>query len=198
MAAMAAAHGGEVPQKFADGGLAEDDAQNADDSEPTFAPPEQMSMPQESFQAGQAATGPVSGPMSNAGKVLTGGIQAPPHINAVLPDPDDSSSGGSSGGSSSSGMSSMAMMAMMAAKGGKVPEAQNKKPVVGEELAAKGKVVPGKAKVNHDSYANDNVKALLSPGEVVLPLHIMNSADPAKAAAEFVTDILRKKAKGKK
>jgi len=59
----------------------------------------------------------------------------------------------------------------------------------------KGGNVPGKPKVDHDSYSNDTVKAMLSPGEVVLPLHVMNSEDPASAAAEFVKAIVAKHGK---
>ena len=59
-------------------------------------------------------------------------------------------------------------------------------------VAAKGGKIPGKPKVNHDSYSNDNVKALLSPGEVVIPLHVMNSNDPVNGAAKFVAAIIAK------
>lgn len=58
--------------------------------------------------------------------------------------------------------------------------------------------VPGHAKVEGDSYANDNVKALLSPGEVVIPRHVMNSKDPVAAAAEFVRQTLAKHKGGAK
>lgn len=58
-------------------------------------------------------------------------------------------------------------------------------------------VVPGKPLVNRDSLKNDVVDAKLSPGEVVLPLHVMQSKDPAKAAAEFVRQVMAKKGKPK-
>jgi len=65
-------------------------------------------------------------------------------------------------------------------------------PVVGEQLAAQGKLVPGKAKVKGNSYANDTVDAKLSPGEVVIPRSVMQSADPAGNSAKFVAAIMAK------
>jgi hypothetical protein len=59
-------------------------------------------------------------------------------------------------------------------------------------MEAGGKV-PGKPKVDHNSYENDVVKAKLSPGEIVIPLDVMNSEDPVKGAADFVAKILEKK-----
>lgn len=67
------------------------------------------------------------------------------------------------------------------------------KPLVGEQLAAKGKVVPGKAKVKGNSIKNDTVPAVLSPKEIVLPRSVTMSDDPAGNAAKFVAAILRKK-----
>jgi len=58
--------------------------------------------------------------------------------------------------------------------------------------------VPGKAKVGgaKDSYSNDTVPAILSPGEIVLPRSVTQSANPTEAAAKFVASIKSKK-KGK-
>jgi hypothetical protein len=56
-----------------------------------------------------------------------------------------------------------------------------------------GGTVPGKAKVAGDSLKNDVVSAKLSPGEVVIPRSVMNSADPAAAAAKFVAAIMARK-----
>jgi hypothetical protein len=56
-----------------------------------------------------------------------------------------------------------------------------------------GGSVPGKPKVDYDSFANDTVKAKLSPGEVVLPLSVTHSHDPVKAAADFMAATLAKK-----
>lgn len=55
--------------------------------------------------------------------------------------------------------------------------------------------VPGQAKVNGDSLKNDTVPAMLSPGEVVIPRHVMQSKDPPKAAAEFVRQVMARKKK---
>lgn len=70
-------------------------------------------------------------------------------------------------------------------------------PIHGETFAAKGKVIPGKAKVSGNSLKNDNVPALLSPGEVVIPRSVMNSKDPVKNAAQFIAAVMAKK-KGEK
>lgn len=64
------------------------------------------------------------------------------------------------------------------------------------QLKAVGGPVPGKAKVTGDSPKNDTVKTMLSPGEVVIPRSIMNSADPVKGAANFVAEQLRKHGHG--
>lgn len=61
------------------------------------------------------------------------------------------------------------------------------------DVAAKGSLVPGKARVRGDSYSNDTVPAMLSPGEVVVPRHVMQSKDPVSGAAKFVAAILAKK-----
>lgn len=66
----------------------------------------------------------------------------------------------------------------------------------GSKLKAGGPV-PGKAKVSGNSLKNDNVQALLSPGEVVIPRSVMQSANPAEGAARFVAAVLAHK-KGKK
>lgn len=76
---------------------------------------------------------------------------------------------------------------------------------IGAHLMAKGgKInmesgghVPGKPEVSgaRDSYANDKVKALLSPGEIVLPRSVTMSSDPITAAAKFVAAIKAKKDK---
>lgn len=57
--------------------------------------------------------------------------------------------------------------------------------------------VPGKAKVSgaRDSYANDTVDAVLSPGEIVLPRSVTQSSDPVAASAKFVAALKAKKGK---
>lgn len=86
------------------------------------------------------------------------------------------------------------------AEGGEVPGPssqlgqffKNKMACGGMMTASKGKVVPGKASVKGDSYKNDTVPAMLSPGEVVIPRHVMQSDDPANSAAKFVQAVLAK------
>lgn len=65
-------------------------------------------------------------------------------------------------------------------------------PVVGEQLAAQGKLVPGHATTKGDSYKNDTVDAKLSPGEIVIPRSIAQAPDAPKKAAEFVNAVLAK------
>lgn len=60
---------------------------------------------------------------------------------------------------------------------------------------AQGGVVPGKAAMPGDHPANDTVAAKLSPGEVVIPKSIMESSDPASAAAAFVQGVMHSKKK---
>lgn len=56
-----------------------------------------------------------------------------------------------------------------------------------------GGPVPGHASVEGDSLKNDTVPAMLSPGEVVIPRHVMQSRDPAGNSAKFVAAVLAKK-----
>lgn len=65
------------------------------------------------------------------------------------------------------------------------------------ENMADGGQVPGKAQVAGDSYKNDKVPAMLSPGEIVIPRSVLNGRDPVKGASEFVAAVLAKKG-GKK
>ena len=53
-----------------------------------------------------------------------------------------------------------------------------------------GGKVPGEAKVAGDSYKNDTVKALLSPGEIVLPRHITQGDKPGDRAKRFVEALM--------
>ena len=55
------------------------------------------------------------------------------------------------------------------------------------KMFAEGGVVPGKAEVDGDSYANDKVPAMLSPGEVVIP---RSKADDPDKAKEFIDSIM--------
>lgn len=58
---------------------------------------------------------------------------------------------------------------------------------------AGGGYIPGEAEVNGDSPENDRVPALLSPGEVVLPRSVTQSANPVKAASDFMANLQMKK-----
>lgn len=58
-----------------------------------------------------------------------------------------------------------------------------------------GGMISGKAPVQGDSPKNDNVQAMLSPGEVVIPRSVMQAKDPGKAAAKFVAALLARKGK---
>jgi len=70
----------------------------------------------------------------------------------------------------------------------------------GEHDMRSGGHVPGKPKVggSKDSYKNDTVPAMLSPGEIVLPRSVTHSDDPVKNAAKFVEAILAKSRSRKK
>lgn len=57
---------------------------------------------------------------------------------------------------------------------------------LGHALLASGGAVPGHAAVPGNSYTNDTVPTMLSPGEIVLPRSITQSPDAAAKAAEFV------------
>lgn len=65
------------------------------------------------------------------------------------------------------------------------------------DMKSKGGHVGGQAKVKGDSYKNDNVPALLSPGEVVIPRRIMQGPDAANKSAQFVAAILAKNGRAK-
>lgn len=68
---------------------------------------------------------------------------------------------------------------------------------VGDKLKGGGHV-PGKAKVAGNSYANDNVKALLSPGEGVIDRETMADKGPAGQMARTLMAIVNAKKKSGK
>lgn len=127
-----------------------------------------------------------SGPQSSFGQFVSG-------VNA--PDEDDNSTPQQApttgAGALQQGMSTFAQgIGNQAglAKGGNV----------GHKLK-KGGHVPGTPKVKGavNDYANDTVDAKLSPGEIVLPRSVTKSADPIKASAAFVANVLAKRKVGK-
>jgi len=97
--------------------------------------------------------------------------------------------GGGAGVNSPMGVSKGPVQMTAAAHGGQM--------TVGSKLKSGGHV-PGQAKVAGDSLKNDNVHALLSPGEVVIPRSIAQAPDAPKKAADFVAAIMAKGAPPKK
>ncbi len=65
----------------------------------------------------------------------------------------------------------------------------------GTYRAASGGQIPGTAQAPGDSPRNDTVPAMLSPGEIVLPRTVAQSADAPDKAAEFVAAIKAQKSK---
>lgn len=82
---------------------------------------------------------------------------------------------------------------MAAAQGGVVPGPKSK-----AAQFLKGGPVPGKASVQGNSYSNDTVPAVLSPGEIVLPRSVTQSEDPMGNASKFVAAVMAKKGMGGK
>lgn len=71
------------------------------------------------------------------------------------------------------------------------PQFANKGALIkGEQFAAQGRMIPGKAKVKGDSLKNDNVPAILSPGEIIIPRSVAQSKDAPAKAAKFVSAVL--------
>ena len=68
---------------------------------------------------------------------------------------------------------------------------------MGGKLKTGGKV-PGKPEVAGNSYQNDKVKALLSPGELVVDRETMADDGPAGQAARFLAAVIAAKKKGRK
>lgn len=85
------------------------------------------------------------------------------------------------------GASDVGAAQMFAAKGGMID--------TGKKLKAGGKV-PGKAKVPGNSYANDTVKAQLSPGEGVIDRETMSDKGPVGDMARFVMAHVNSKKNG--
>lgn len=95
------------------------------------------------------------------------------------------------------------------AKGGKVPAMVSpgekylpphevKKVAQGKSPMAAGKTIPGKAKVEGDSYANDTVPATLEEGGIVIPRSVVQSENPEERARKFVAAVLARKQQKRK
>jgi hypothetical protein len=155
-----------------------------------------------------------SGAANMANKYIAAGGAALEKGISGLFNPMGKSGGGDSGGGSMDGMAmaggpmdagggggGLGALALLAANGGEIPDhlhhmANLYHPDFGGklmELKAKGGSVPGKAEVPGNSYKNDTVPAMLSPGEIVLPRTVTQSQDPVKAAADFVAEKLKEK-----
>lgn len=68
---------------------------------------------------------------------------------------------------------------------------------VGSSLLQSGGAVPGSAEVAGNSYSNDKVKALLSPGELVVDRETMKDQGKAGQAARFLAAVIAAKKKQK-
>ncbi len=150
---------------------------------PAMAPPGPQSQFAQFLQSGNSAVpqpqAAVSGGMpSNENALSKGSSKFAQGIGSMLG--GKSPAAGSMGSSVGGGYGATA--GAMMARGGNV----------GAKLKAGGGV-PGKPKFPGNNYANDTVKAKLSPGEVVIPNSIMQSADPIKASADFIANIIAKR-----
>lgn len=150
-----------------------------------------------------------SGPSSSFGRSMiqdNSSLIPNPTSNVPMTQPAASSSGGGSGGSSIAQLAPLLMMA--ASRGGQVPtivspgEAYippaNVRAVASgkADVRSAGEMIPGKAKVEGDSLKNDTVPKNLDAGGVVIPRSVMNSKDPASAAAKFVAAVVAKQGRG--
>jgi len=156
------AKGGEVTKKMADGGFPGDPT-NGEMGGPRSRVAQAM------FQSGQSMG-------SFGGKAM--GSMMPSMSSSSTPITDANFSMPQMGSQFGGTMPALA-------KGGKVP-------LIGEKYAMKMKPVPGKASVKGDSLKNDKVKALLSPGEIVIPRSIAQSEDAPRRAAMFVAAVKAK------
>ena len=78
-----------------------------------------------------------------------------------------------------------------------MPVSSQKNPGDTTAKAAHGGIVTGQPKVQGDSEANDQVRAMLSPGEVVIPRSIVEHEDAPVKAAKFI-EAIKKKHEGRK
>lgn len=172
MASMLMAGGGEVPQQASaiSGGF------NNATMNGLGVPPSPPKQAQKFAQGG---------PVSFAGQFLTSQVNAPGMVSQ-----DNSSPTAPQQGKNPFEMSQKTQKGLtsMMAKGGQIN---------GEMYANKMEPVPGKAEKKGDSLKNDKVKALLSPGEVIIPRSVMQSKDPVSEAAKFVQGVMAKKGRRK-
>lgn len=139
----------------------------------------------------QAGTGSIPGQTINYTDTSTPSSMNSPGVDFVSDQSGMTSSipgGGATAGAVSGSFAGTGANSLQFAKGGSA-----KKPVVGEQLAAKGMKVPGKANVpGKDTLKNDTVPAMLSPGEIVIPKSIAEAHDAPQKAMAFVQAIQAK------
>lgn len=161
------------------------------------------------------------GPMSNAGRFLYGSAPSqtqPLDFSAMGKTGKDAqgaqalyAAGNNAAGTAAKGIGAAVKgIEKMFAEGGKVPAmlspgerylspAEAKSAAQGKVDASKaGEKIPGKAKVKGDSLANDIVPKTLQEGGLVIPKSVMESKNPKKEAAAFVSAHMKKMALGGK
>lgn len=184
-ALAALAEGGEVPvKKMADGGASS--PLGLQTSIPDTATPSSNSTPPASSGLKALGAG-----MQGYGQVV-GGIQPKAATSQPATQPNGPQS---SVGKFFQGMGNTTASANEISKASATGYAKGG-PIIGEYYAAKGKEVPGKAKVKGDSLKNDTVPALLSPGEIILPREVAQSPNAAQESAKFVAAVKAKKRRG--
>lgn len=161
--------------------------------------------PVQGFAPTVAAQPMATAPVSIAGNILqAGGVNYAPQASTA-PGSSGEGAGISSLMKSFSGAGGGGAAAAMS-KGGKVmpSHVQHIASIYHPDFGAKnttqlkssGGKVPGIAKhPNMDTPSNDTVKTKLTPGELVIPLHIMNGKDPVKEGANFIAEKLKESTK---
>jgi len=139
-----------------------------------------------------------SGPSSFAGKFLSGWGSEAPQINTGIMAPQQAIQ------PAGPMVSSQPMIQFRQKQSKNTGDVQGfTQPEMGSQFAgsaptlgafSNGGKVPGEQEVKTDknTYSNDTVPAMLSPGEVVIPVSVMKSKDPVANAAKFVQAILAK------
>jgi len=187
MGLMAMMAGGGEVQHYVDGGDVQPDQQNSSQPQSRFGKflkgtTQQSKVPNApAMNYGNPGANALYQGVSSFGKGV-GSMLTAPNAMSTTQGPTMAGGPGDAGGPAASNT-------LMSANGGDV----------GSKLK-KGGHVPGKPTVGgaKNDYANDTVKALLSPGEIVIPRSVTQSADPVNGAARFVqTVIARRKNKGK-
>ncbi len=141
--------------------------------------------------------------------MASGGSVGNPYMNPFLTDLANVESSGSTGFDPSKAISSIGGSAVKSKSKWAGPSsdsvlntgtgdnaAQNGGLAALAGLMKSGGDVPGKAEVKGDSYKNDTVPIIASPGEVVLPRSVTMSENPGEAAKAFMENLHSKYKKG--